>query len=87
MIIKPNDTIYLVTIPAPGHPFVDLYDDPDWEADMIYPTTLQRLHDVFRGGLLRTEHYEEDFIATSYDEALEIVFDYFPELADQPSER
>ena len=81
MIIGPNDTIYLVSIPLPGHPYADHPENnPDWEVDMIYETTLRQLHDVFHGGDRNVVRYEEDFITTSYEEALAIVFDYFPEL-------
>jgi hypothetical protein len=40
MVIGSNDKFFLVTIPLPDHPYADPYDNPDWEIDMIYKTTL-----------------------------------------------
>lgn len=81
MVIGPNDKFFVVLIPLPGHPYMDPYGDPDWEVNMIYEATMEDLRNIHRGRANRhTADLEEEFIATTYDEALEIVFDYFPEL-------
>jgi hypothetical protein len=83
MVIGPNDKFFLVTIPFPGHPYADPYDNPDWEIDMIAEVTMPQLRRIHRGTLVAYDRYEEEFITTSYDEALDIVLDYFPDLVVQ----